>query len=113
MNKLIEKDLKHIWHPGSQMSEFNSTPPLLIHSAQGSYLTTNKGKIIDAISSWWCKSLGHRHPAILAAVQEQMSQFEHVITANTTYPALAFLGEALAKISRKQHVFFASDGASA
>lgn len=113
MNELIVKDLKHIWHPCAQMKEFESTPPLIIHSAQGSYLKTNQGQIIDAISSWWCKSLGHRHPAIIAAIQQQMMQFEHVITANTTYPALADLGEKLAKLSHKQHVFFASDGSSA
>ena len=113
MNELIEKDLKHIWHPCAQMKEFESTPPLIIYSAEGSYLTTNKGELIDAISSWWCKSLGHRHPALIAAIHQQMTQFEHVITANTTYPALAALGEKLAGISHKQHVFLASDGTSA
>ena len=113
MNELIVKDLKHIWHPCTQMKEFESTPPLIVYEAEGSYLKTNEGSIIDGISSWWCKSLGHRHPAIVAALTEQLSQFEHVITANTTYPALADLGEKLAEISQKQHVFFANDGASA
>ena len=113
MNELIVKNLKHIGHPCSQMKEFESAPPLIVQSALGSYITTNQGEIIDAISSWWCKSLGHRHPTLMAALQQQMRQFEHVMTANMTYPALASLGEKLAEISRKQHVFFASDGASA
>ena len=113
MNELIEKDLKHIWHPCSQMKEFESTPPLIVHSAKGSLLNTNHGAVIDAISSWWCKSLGHGHPRIIQAITQQLSQFEHIIAANTTYPALAQLGEKLAEISHKQHVFFASDGSSA
>jgi adenosylmethionine-8-amino-7-oxononanoate aminotransferase len=42
-----------------------------------------------------------------------MNSFEHVIAANTTNPLLVELGEQLAQITKKQHVFFASDGSSA
>ena len=31
-------------------------------------------KIFDAISSWWCKSLGHNHPQIKAAIKKQMDK---------------------------------------
>nr|WP_298625974.1 adenosylmethionine--8-amino-7-oxononanoate transaminase [uncultured Legionella sp.] len=113
MNQLIEKDLKHIWHPCSQMKDFEACPPLVIERAEGSYLYTDKGKLIDSISSWWCKSLGHGHPAVMSAINMQMNRFEHVIGANTTHPPLAELGEHLAEITGNQHAFFASDGASA
>lgn len=95
------------------MKDFETYPPLIIEKAQGSYLYTNKGSLIDAISSWWCKSLGHGHPAVIAAIKDQLDCFEHVITANTTHSALVELAEELAKITKKQHVFFASDGSSA
>lgn len=110
---LIEKDLKHIWHPCTQMKDLQQTPPLVVNHAKGSYLYTDQGPIIDALSSWWCKSLGHGHPAIIAAIKEQLDRFEHVISANTTHPLLVELGEKLAAMSQKQHVFFASDGSSA
>lgn len=110
---LVEKDLMHIWHPCSQMKDFQSLPPLVINQAKGSYLYTNRGTLIDAQSSWWCKSLGHGHPAVIDAIKQQLSTFEHVIAANTTHPLLVELGEKLAEISKKQHVFFASDGACA
>ena len=112
-SSLIENDLKHIWHPCSQMKDFEQLPPLVVHHAQGSYIHTDKGKIIDAISSWWCKSLGHGHPAVIAAIQQQLLCFEHVIGANTTHPKLVELAEKLAELTQKQHVFFASDGSSA
>lgn len=112
-NELILRDLKHIWHPCTQMKDFEETPPLIIKKAKGSYLYTNKGPLIDAISSWWCKSLGHGHPAIMAAINEQLHRFEHVIAANTTHSTLVNLAEELAKITKKQHLFFASDGSSA
>ncbi len=111
--KLITKDLKHIWHPCSFMQDFEQYPPLVVHSAKGSYINTNQGTLIDAISSWWCKSLGHGHPAIIAAIKTQLDKFEHVITANTTNPLVVELAEKLSEISGKQHVFFASDGACA
>lgn len=113
VDKLIARDLKHIWHPCSQMKDFETCPPLVIESAKGSYLYTNKGPLIDSISSWWCKSLGHGHPDVTRAINKQMKSFEHVIGANTTHPALAELGEHLAEITGNQHAFFASDGSSA
>lgn len=111
--KLINKDLKHIWHPCSFMQDFEQNPPLIIQSAKGSYIKTEQGEIIDAISSWWCKSLGHGHPAIVSAIKSQLDKFEHVITANTTNKVIVELAETLSEITGKQHVFFASDGACA
>jgi len=111
--QLIAKDLHHIWHPCAQMKDFELCPPIIVERAQGSYLYTNHGPLIDAISSWWCKSLGHGHPAVVSAIKKQMERFEHVIAANTTNPVLVELAEHLTQITKKQHAFFASDGASA
>lgn len=112
-SQLIARNLKHVWHPCAQMKDFQTMPPLIVDKAQGSYLYTDQGPLIDAISSWWCKSLGHGHPDIIAAIELQLQQFEHVIGANTTHPNLVELAEELSKITGKQHAFFASDGATA
>ena len=113
ITQVIKKDLTHIWHPCAQMKDFEELPPLVVTEAKGSYLYTNQGPIIDSMASWWCKSLGHNHPYVIAAVKAQLDKFEHVITANTTHAVLAKFGEKIAEISQNQHVFFASDGASA
>ena len=112
-DELLSQDLKHVWHPCTQMKDFERYPPLIVHRAQGSYLYTDRGPIIDAISSWWCKSLGHGFPAVIDAIKNQLNRFEHVIGADTTYPNIVELAEQLADISHLQHVFFASDGSSA
>jgi adenosylmethionine---8-amino-7-oxononanoate aminotransferase len=112
-NEFLQRDLKHVWHPCTQMKDFERDPPLIVHEAKGSYLYTDQGPVIDAISSWWCKSLGHRFPAVTAAIGEQLLRFEHVMGADTTYPQLVDLAEELAKITGLQHTFFASDGSSA
>lgn len=110
---LLKHDLNHVWHPCTQMKDLEQHPPLVIERAEGSYLYTDQGPIIDAISSWWCKALGHGHPAILRAMKDQLTRFEHVIGAGTTHPGIVELATTLASLSRLQHVFFASDGASA
>ncbi|MBL4647874.1 MAG: adenosylmethionine--8-amino-7-oxononanoate transaminase [Gammaproteobacteria bacterium] len=112
---LEKRDLQHIWHPCSQMKDYQSFPPLEVVGAQGCYLHLANGqKIIDAISSWWCKSLGHGHPRLRHALQQQSEQFEHVILANTTNNVIVQLAEKLASLTPSLNkVSFASDGSCA
>lgn len=115
MPTLAERDIRHIWHPCSQMKDYESFAPLEIMTAQGSLLHLKDGrKIIDAISSWWCKSLGHQHPRLKKALLEQLEKFEHVIFANTTYETIVKLSEMLTSLMPSLNkVFYASDGSSA
>ncbi|MBI5447655.1 MAG: adenosylmethionine--8-amino-7-oxononanoate transaminase [Gammaproteobacteria bacterium] len=112
---LLETDLKHVWHPCSQMKDYEHCPPLLIQGAQGPYLELKGGKkIIDAISSWWCKPLGHGHPRLKQALLAQLDCYEHVIAAHTCQAPSALLAAQLAQLCAPlDKVFFASEGSSA
>jgi adenosylmethionine---8-amino-7-oxononanoate aminotransferase len=112
---LINRDRQHIWHPCSQMKDYEAFPPLIIKKAYGSYIELEDGrKIIDAISSWWCKSLGHNHPRLKAALQAQLDYFEHVIFANSTFEIIIRLSEKLGRLcTGLDKVFYASEGSSA
>lgn len=112
---LIERDLQTIWHPCSQMKDYETFPPMIIKQAQGAYIELANGHlIIDAISSWWCKSLGHRHPRLIRALHDQTKHFEHVILANTTHEIIVKLSEKLANLTQRLNkVSFASDGSCA
>lgn len=112
---LLARDLCHILHPCVQMKDFEQMPPLLIRQAKGAYLTCEDGRlVIDAISSWWCKSLGHGHPSLKQALVDQLSDFEHVIFSNTTFEKAILLSERLAKLSvGLDKVAYASDGSCA
>ena len=112
---LAERDLKHLWHPCAQMKDYETFPPLEVESAKGSWIQLKDGhRILDAISSWWCKSLGHGHPDIAQAVQEQMSKFEHVILANTTNDTIVELSERLCSlVPSLDKVFYGGDGSTA
>lgn len=104
----------YIWHPCSQMKDYETFPPLNIRSAHGSYIKLANGRtIIDAVSSWWCKSLGHNHPRLKQALQQQIKKFTHVLLANTTYEAIEELAVELAKLLPSLNkIFFASEGSS-
>jgi len=93
---LAERDLAVFWHPCSQMHDYRDFPPLQVASAQGARLRLTDGReVLDAISSWWCKSLGHGHPGVRAKIAAQLERFEHVIAANTTNENLVELCERL------------------
>lgn len=115
MNSIIERDLKYIWHPCSQMKDYRTFPPLIVNKARGSFIELENGlQIIDAISSWWCKSLGHNHPRLKKALYTQIERFEHVIFANSTHDVIVQLSEKLAALCKGlDKVFYASEGSSA
>jgi adenosylmethionine---8-amino-7-oxononanoate aminotransferase len=95
-NDLVSRDLAVFWHPCSQMRDYRAFPPLVVAGARGTRLRLEDGReVLDAISSWWCKALGHGHPRLVAALRAQQDAFEHVITANTTSAPLVRLCERL------------------
>ena len=114
-NDLIPRDLRHIWHPCSQMKDYEAFPPLEVIGAEGCYLHLKDGrKIIDAVSSWWCKSLGHGHPRLREALIKQAAKFEHVISANTSNETLVGLSEKLSELCPPlDKVFYGGDGSTA
>lgn len=114
-NSLISRDLKHFWHPCSQMKDHETIPLLGIAAAQGCYLKTTSGTdLFDAISSWWCKSLGHGHPRLKQALLHQCEQMEHVMMAGITHETIVKLSEMLSTlIPQLDKVLYASDGACA
>lgn len=115
MTDLARRDLRHIWHPCSQMKDYEAFLPLQISGASGSYLHLADGtRIIDAISSWWCKSLGHGHHRLRAALKAQADKFEHVILANTTNELIVELSEKLTSYTKNlDKVFYGGDGSTA
>ena len=98
-NELVEQDLCYIWHPCSQMKDYESLPPIVVERGEGVRLFDKNGKeYIDIVSSWWCNLLGHCNPKINAAVKEQIDRLEHVIFANFTHEPAIELCEELVKI---------------
>lgn len=112
---LAAADQAVLWHPCSQMKDYETFQPIQVVAAQGVNLILEDGsKVIDAISSWWCKNLGHGHPRLKAALFKQAEKFEHVLLANTTNELIVQLSEQLTRsTSNLTKICYASDGACA
>ena len=94
-----ERDLAHIWHPCSQMKDYEELPPIVIERGAGVWLEDIHGKkYLDIVSSWWANLLGHCNPDINRAVKEQIDTLEHVIFANFSHEGAIRLAEELADI---------------
>ncbi|MFI3300774.1 MAG: adenosylmethionine--8-amino-7-oxononanoate transaminase [Candidatus Gastranaerophilales bacterium] len=92
-------DLEYIWHPCSQMKDYEELAPIVIEKGEGLYLyDQNNKKYADVISSWWCNLLGHRNPKINRAIKTQLDKLEHVIFANFTHKQAIKLCDRLSKI---------------
>lgn len=116
ISNLQKRDLQHVWHPCSQMKDYEDFPPIVIKSGKGIYLYDENGKqYMDAVSSWWVNLFGHSNERISTALANQAFQLEHAIFANFTHEPAIFLAEKLVKITPDglTKVFFADNGSSA
>lgn len=116
MNKWIEKDLRYLWHPYTQMKDCEMASPILIEKAEGIRLYDSNGNFYyDTISSWWCNVHGHNHPKINAAINKQLNSLEHVMFAGFTHKPAIRLAEKLVSITPKKltRVFFSDNGSTA
>ncbi len=111
-----DRDLKHIWHPCSQMKDYENLPFIPIRSGKGVKLYDfDQNSYIDAISSWWVNLFGHSNPYINQKIKEQLESLEHVIFAGFTHESAVRVAERLVDLTSKglDKVFFADNGSSA
>lgn len=84
------------------MQQWREAPPLVIERGDGPFLFDTDGKrYIDGTSSLWCNIHGHRHPAIDAAVREQLDKVAHsTLLGLTNPPAIEFTAKLIERINR-------------
>lgn len=111
-----KEDLNYIWHPCSQMKDYEELQPIVIDHGQGINLYDIEGKCYkDVVSSWWCNLLGHCNPVISASLKKQADVLEHVIFANFSHKGIIELCMRLSKLLPKglKKFNFSDNGSSA
>jgi 4-aminobutyrate aminotransferase-like enzyme len=74
-------------------------PPLVVETATGSTLTDPDGnRFVDLAGSFAAATVGHAHPAVVAAVRDQVGRLSHVSSASMSEARVAF-EEALVAIA--------------
>ncbi|MEY4130521.1 MAG: hypothetical protein RLZZ31_645 [Actinomycetota bacterium] len=112
----VDRDAAVVWHGFTQMSTYGQNRPVIVASAEGRELIDVDGRrYLDAISSLWVTTIGHRVPELDQAVNEQLQKVAHSTMLGNGNIATIELAEALAPqvpVS-EPHFLFASDGAAA
>ena len=108
---LIERDLASL--SPSYLREY----ALVIERANGSEIWDVDGKrYIDFMAGVAVMNVGHRHPRVVQAVEEQLKKFWHICLADFYYPQAIELAEKLqqiAPISDDTRVYFGNSGTEA
>ena len=113
---LQELDKKYLWHPYTQMKDYEERDLLMIDRAEGMMLYDTEGKsYYDTISSWWCILHGHNHPTVKTAIKKQLDRLEQVLLAGTSHEPAVLLAERLIQLTRKHltKVFYSDNGSTA
>jgi adenosylmethionine-8-amino-7-oxononanoate aminotransferase len=114
--KLLDRSRAAVWHPCSQMKQYENFPLVPIARGSGVWLYDCDGnRYLDAVSSWWVNLFGHCNPSINAALRDQLETLEHVMLAGFTHEPVVQLSERLRELVPVGlgHCFYASDGSSA
>ncbi|WP_032918215.1 adenosylmethionine--8-amino-7-oxononanoate transaminase [Mesorhizobium erdmanii] len=105
--------MSHVWHPFTQHALEPAIPEIVL--TEGAYLHKADGtRILDAISSWWVVTHGHRHPRIMKAIETTASSLDQIIFAGFTHEPAERLAKALVGLapSGLDWVFYSDSGST-
>jgi adenosylmethionine-8-amino-7-oxononanoate aminotransferase len=105
-----------VWHGFTQMAVYGDNAPVVVDRAEGHELIDADGnRYLDAISSLWVNTMGHRVPELDAALVEQAGKVAHSTMLGNGNTVVVELAEALAEVVPVDgpHFLFAADGAVA
>ncbi len=114
--RILQLDRQILWHPYTQMKDYEESDPLCVERGEGVFLFDMDGtRYYDTISSWWCILHGHNHPVIKNAIKKQLDHLEQVHFANTLHEPGVFLAEKLVKLlpTKLSRVFYSDNGSTA
>ena len=114
--QLAAWDQRYLWHPFTQMREWEQEAPVIIERGKGPYLLDTQGrKYLDGVSSLWVNIHGHRHPSLDRALRTQLSRIAHSTFLGLTNRPAILLARALIRLAPRglTRVFYSDDGSTA
>ncbi|MCL4322314.1 MAG: adenosylmethionine--8-amino-7-oxononanoate transaminase [Deltaproteobacteria bacterium] len=112
----IEKlDKEFVWHPFTQMLNWESEQNIVIERGEGVYLYDIHGnRYIDGVSSLWVNIFGHNNRELNEAIKEQVDKISHSTLLGLANVPSAILAQKLIEIAPKnlKKVFYSDSGST-
>jgi adenosylmethionine-8-amino-7-oxononanoate aminotransferase len=113
-----ELDQQHVWHPFTQMRDWNAPghEPVVLVEGEGAVLRDDRGReYLDGNSSIWTNLHGHRRREIDQAIRDQLDRLAHSSFLGLTNDVAPRLAAELVEIAglAAHKVFFSDDGSTA
>jgi adenosylmethionine-8-amino-7-oxononanoate aminotransferase len=75
---LAELDRRYVWHPFTQMADWQRTDPVIVDRAEGCWLVDTHGRrYLDGVSSLWVTVHGHGRQELNDAIGHQLDLVAH------------------------------------
>jgi len=106
------KDLEAYWMPFTANRDFKKEPRI-ITGASGHHYTTESGDTLyDMFSGLWTTGVGHCHPKIVEAVQQQVAKLDYALGFQMSNDKSFELAERVTGIAPEgiSHCFFTNSG---
>ena len=113
---LQEYDRQYVWHPFTQMREWENDAPIVIERGEGSWLIDTDGnRWLDGVGSIWTNVHGHCRPEINEAIKRQVDRLEHSTLLGLANDQAALLAKRLVEITPEglSKVFYSDNGSTA
>jgi adenosylmethionine-8-amino-7-oxononanoate aminotransferase len=112
---LENTDKEFVWHPYTQMSDWQKRNNIVIVKGEGFYLMDSKGrKYLDGIASMWCNVWGHGENRVIEAMMEQLKYVQHSTLFGLANAPSTKLAERLVRLAKGMNkVFYTDNGSTA
>ena len=114
--QLRQWDKRHVWHPFTQMQEWERDEQIIIAKGEGCWLIDTDGnRYLDGVASMWTNVHGHCRQELNDALKEQVDRLEHSTLLGLASEQSIILAARLAEITPPglDRFFYSDNGSTA
>ncbi|MDU0457332.1 MAG: adenosylmethionine--8-amino-7-oxononanoate transaminase [Geobacteraceae bacterium] len=114
--QLRQWDRDHVWHPFTQMQDWERDDQIVIEKGEGCWLIDTEGRrYLDGVASMWTNVHGHCRPELNQALKDQVDRLEHSTLLGLASEQSIILAARLAEITPPglDRVFYSDNGSTA
>jgi adenosylmethionine-8-amino-7-oxononanoate aminotransferase len=114
--QLRQWDKRHVWHPFTQMQEWERDEQIIITQGEGCWLIDTEGnRYLDGVASMWTNVHGHCRRELNDALKDQVDRLEHSTLLGLGSEQSIILAARLAEITPPglDRFFYSDNGSTA